>query len=49
MGFAAIDLIRACTRCSTSPLFCSYRRGDHGIRQYSGVMIAQSALNETIS
>ena len=38
MGFGKIDLIRACTQCSTHPLFHSFRREGGKTRQWSSVM-----------
>ncbi|MEK6579209.1 MAG: peptidoglycan editing factor PgeF [Bdellovibrionota bacterium] len=42
IGFADVDLIRACTRCSRAaedPTFNSYRRDGAGTRQYSVALL----------
>jgi hypothetical protein len=42
IGIGEVDLVRSCTRCSTSPKFYSYRRGDRESRQYSAIRICGS-------
>jgi len=42
IGFFDVDLIRACTRCSTTPLFHSYRREGRGTRQWSAIVRSRS-------
>jgi YfiH family protein len=39
IGLGDVECIRSCTRCSTSPAFYSYRRGDRESRQYSAILI----------
>lgn len=38
LGFAEVDLLRYCTRCSSNPAFHSYRRDGGGTRQYSVIL-----------
>jgi polyphenol oxidase len=39
LGVGEVDLIRACTRCSSAPAFFSYRRDGSGHRQWSAIRI----------
>jgi YfiH family protein len=38
IGLKKVELIRACTKCSVSPVFHSYRREGGGVRQWSVIM-----------
>ena len=39
IGLGEVDCIRACTQCSNSPAFYSFRKGDRDSRQFSAILI----------
>jgi YfiH family protein len=45
IGLSQVDLVRACTQCSKSPTFHSFRREGKGTRQWSMVMRLEGSID----